>query len=312
MPEPSHGTAEAPHAEEHHGSLWPLLLALGGAFGVAGFAVGPLGGAWANAPGLGATAIGALLFFIGRRHEGWSRLTFGGVFVAFVGLLVGFGPFAVAIAIFGTGFARWLADDLHERFHGPAVEVGAEPFPHVENRKLGMWLLIASEILLFSGLIGTYIMYRVRHPELPNAFEQKMLDPLIGGLETYVLLTSSLALVLALHYAHESRRRATAAWLGVTLALGLSFLVIKSFDWNHIIHEGFAPGKGLIPTLFFTITGTHGAHVIGGCVGLSYLLFKVLKGGLMGAKAATIEYFGIYWHFVDIVWVFLFPLFYLL
>lgn len=311
MSEPSHGASPAAPAEEHHGSLWPLLLAVGGAFGVAGFAVGPLGGAWANAPGVGAAALGAALFLIGRRYEGWSRLTLAGAFVALAGLLAGFGPFAVAIAVFGTGLAKWLRDDFRGLSHGPEV-AGAEPFTRVENRKIGMWLLIASEILLFSGLIGTYVMYRLRNPELPNAFERKMLNPVIGGLETYVLLTSSLALVLALHYARESRKRATAAWLGVTLALGLSFLTIKAFDWSEIIREGFAPGRGLIPTLFFTITGTHGAHVIGGCVTLSYLLFKVLKGGLMGAKAATIEYFGIYWHFVDIVWVFLFPLFYLL
>ena len=318
MSEPSHGSGphgEAPEssAEEHHGSLWPLLLALGGMFGILGFAVGPLLGPFGNAAGLGVAAVGAVLFFVGRGYEGWSRLTFGGVLVAFAGLLGAFGPFAVALTIFGTGLVKWLRDDLHDRFHGPRVEEGSAPFTRIENRKLGMWIFLASEVLLFSGLIGTYIMYRTRNPGLPSQHDREALNPLIGGLETYILLTSSLALVLALDYAARERRRAAAACLLATLALGLSFLCIKAYDWNHVINtEGFKPGSSIVASLFFTTTGTHGVHVIGGAVGLLYLLIKVLKGGFMGEKSKTIEYFGIYWHFVDIVWVFLFPLYYLL
>lgn len=241
----------------------------------------------------------------------WPILLGIGSAVGLAGLVFGWPVLLAGVVVFGYGMARWLRDDLWDRFHGPRVEVGAEPFPHVEARKLGMWIFIASEVLLFAALIGTYLMFRVGHPEIPTAADRKALDAWVGASETYVLLTSSLSLVLALHLARENRRRAALAALAATLALGLAFLTIKGFDWSHIIPGGFAPWSGLMATMFFTTTGVHGAHVLGGCLGISYLIYKVHRGGLLGEKSKTIEHFGIYWHFVDIVWVFLFPLFYL-
>jgi heme/copper-type cytochrome/quinol oxidase subunit 3 len=173
------------------------------------------------------------------------------------------------------------------------------------NGRLGMWWFLASEIAVFGGLIAVYVLNRMRHAEWAHEAEHTWF--VIGAVNTIILLTSSLTVVLA-HSAAERRDRGlTMRYLGVTLLLGLAFLVFKAIEYTKEIGEGIVPGTNLFWSFYFLMTGLHALHVIAGLVAFTTVLYVVSKGTCW----SRVEAVGIYWHFVDIVWIFLFPLLYI-
>lgn len=192
-----------------------------------------------------------------------------------------------------------------------------------ESSKLGMWIFLLTEILFFGGLFCAYAVYNAWYPEtFVNAHKQ--LDWVLGGINTLVLITSSVTMALAIRSMQLGRKGATLANLWATLSFAGIFLVIKYFEYAHKFHEGQLPGKyytfegieGSNPHIFFSIyfmmTGVHGIHVIAGMAVISWLIYRTTKNHFSPDYYSPIEMTGLYWHLVDLVWIFLFPLLYLI
>lgn len=176
--------------------------------------------------------------------------------------------------------------------------------PVVPTGRLAMWWLIASEVVIFGGLIACYILYRIRFPEWAD-YAKHTSTPL-GALNTVVLLTSSLTVVLA-HAASEKKDLARVSrYLGITILGGLTFLVVKAIEYTTEIHHGFTFTANLFWSFYYSMTGLHALHVILGMAAMAF----VWVGARKGQNLHRVEMAGLYWHFVDVVWVFLFPLLY--
>ncbi len=186
------------------------------------------------------------------------------------------------------------------------------PFASVSKDKLGMWIFILSEIIIFGSLIIVYLYVRVTSASWPN--DTQLHDLSIGTTNTIVLLTSSLAIILALQAARAGNFRATKIGLAATFILGFVFLELKlGFEWPNLFEQGFFPISGGLPaSTYYILTGAHAVHVGVGMVAVAYLLVKAQKNRFTAENHSAIENVGLYWHFVDIVWMFLFPLFYLI
>jgi cytochrome c oxidase subunit 3 len=192
-----------------------------------------------------------------------------------------------------------------------------------ESAKLGMWIFLITEVLLFSGLFTAYAVYRAWFPDMfMNA--HKFLNLTLGTLNTLVLITSSVTVALAIRSMQLNNRRQTIIFLVVTLFLAATFLVIKYFEYSHKFHLGQLPGKyytftgveGTNPHVFFSVyfllTGLHGIHVIAGMIAIGWVLRRTIKNHFSAEYYTPIENAGLYWHLVDLVWIYLFPLLYLI
>jgi len=175
----------------------------------------------------------------------------------------------------------------------------------VPTGRLGIWWFIASEVVIFGGLIATYVLQRWHHPEWSAEAGHTL--SLAGALNTLVLLTSSLTMVQAHAAVVENKLKLAARNLSFTLLGGAIFMCVKVYEYSHEIAEGFVPAKSLFWSFYYTMTGLHALHVLGGMVAIAIVRSAALKG----RAPQRVEYVGIYWHFVDIVWIFLFPLLYL-
>jgi heme/copper-type cytochrome/quinol oxidase subunit 3 len=180
----------------------------------------------------------------------------------------------------------------------------------IPSGKLGMWVFLCSEVMLFGAFLSAYVVLRMGSPNFLVPPEEVMGRPL-ATLNTFVLITSSVTMVLALAAIQRDDRRAFARHMITTLALGFAFLGIKAFEYHHKIAEGLTISSGLFGSFYFTLTGLHGLHVIGGMVFNGYILARGLQGRYDSRHHERVEYAGLYWHFVDLVWVILFPMFYL-
>lgn len=194
---------------------------------------------------------------------------------------------------------------------------------HVDytGAKIGMWLFLFTEVLLFGGMFLLYAVYRSKHPqEFHHAAAE--LDTLIGTLNTIVLLTSSLSMALSISALQKGNKKLSSYLLGATIFLGFVFLVNKYFEWSAKFSHGIYPnspqlldhssGEVLFYSLYYIMTGLHGLHVLGGIVLLSVMLYYVAKELVDRTDFVKLENSGLYWHLVDIIWIFLFPLFYLI
>jgi cytochrome c oxidase subunit 3 len=191
-----------------------------------------------------------------------------------------------------------------------------------EASLLGMWTFLATEVIFFGGLFVAYLVYRAAYPQ---AFAEGShhLDVVLGTINTTVLLTSSLTAALAVHYAQQGRHREPARLLLITLGLGAIFLGIKGLEYYHKFEEHLVPGAHfqwggtdagpvqIFFMLYFVMTGLHALHMIIG-IGVAAVMAWLTWRGHYLADYMPIELFGLYWHFVDIVWIFLFPLLYLI
>lgn len=250
----------------------------------------------------------------------------------------------------------------------------AHHFPDVkaqfEAGKLGMWLFLATEILLFGGLFCAYAVYRANHPEI-FIYAHQFLDKVLGGVNTAVLIFSSFTMALAVRSAQLSQQKALQYWLALTIVCGFLFLGIKFVEYEHKWKEGLLWGKRFRPvhqkatkpqdvpppkplqwvnpeeqstlpppseaplgiiskppggarqevvpenvqlffSVYFVMTGLHGLHVIAGMAVLSWILLRARRGEFSSEYSTPVDLAGLYWHLVDLIWIFLFPLLYLI
>ncbi len=178
----------------------------------------------------------------------------------------------------------------------------------LDSRKLGMWIFLATEVMIFSALIGALLSAKQRSPADAN----DMLNIPITGINTFVLIISSFMVAMALQSALNNNQKRVRLFLLATLGLGATFLGIQMFEYRTLLHEGFTPTTTPFSGAFFTVTGLHGFHVFIGLILILWLLPQVFKGKFGPHNYMRIEVFGLYWHFVDIVWIMLFTLVYLL
>jgi len=270
-------------AEEHHGSPWPVIIAIGMGVGYVGI-----------------------------------------VSVSIPMLLVG-------LAIFGSGLGGWIHQDLQRpssAFYG-AISAIESKFPRVSARKLGMWLFLATEIMLFSAVIGTSWTLRLRTtvlgtPEYGGEWvipgvTPPILNVPLTGLNTFILICSSLTMVEALGAIERGNQKRLRLFLAATLLLGITFLSIQAFEYQHLYfgeHLTFKSAPFNVNPLygptFYAQTGVHGSHVTAGVIGMAYVTRKAFKGGFTKENHEAVELVGLYWHFVDVVWIFLFTIVYLI
>lgn len=187
---------------------------------------------------------------------------------------------------------------------------------------LGMWIFLATEIMFFGGLFAGYTVYRIMYPEAWAAASLHSSFAL-GTINTFVLLASSFTVVMALHSARAANRRMLITCLLLTILLGLSFLGFKGIEYYHHYVENLIPGRGfvfdpkhahaaeLFMCFYFVMTGMHALHMIVGVGLIGYLLWRAWRNLIRPEFPAHVDVIGLYWHFVDIVWIFLYPLLYL-
>jgi cytochrome c oxidase subunit 3 len=196
----------------------------------------------------------------------------------------------------------------------------AAPHHDYPGAKLGMWIFIFTELILFGGLFVAYGMYRSMHAhEFHKAAGE--LNVTLGVINTIVLLTSSLTMVLSIVAIRLKRKTQSVLFLASTIVLGCTFLVNKFFEWSAKIHHGLYPGSDHLMTrppgerlffgLYYGMTGLHGLHVTVGVVVMSVMLALLLRDRIRHDDFIKLENTGLYWHLVDIIWIFLLPLFYL-
>jgi len=175
----------------------------------------------------------------------------------------------------------------------------------MSTAKLGVWWLIVSEIVIFGGVLGSYIMHRLGHPEW--AYDSVHTNPWLGGLNTMVLLTSSYFAVRAHYEAEHGNAVKASNFLWLCFSGGAVFLMVKAFEWSTEIAHGYTITASTFWSFYYTAAGIHAVHVIVGMIIMAFIAAAARKG----ENLHRVEVVGIYWHFVDLVWIFLFPLLYI-
>jgi cytochrome c oxidase subunit 3 len=216
-------------------------------------------------------------------------------------------------------------DDEHAAHH-PALQHHFEDLGQQHEASiLGMWVFLATEILFFGGILCAYWIYRALYPEA-WALGAAQQNTLAGGINTLVLIVSSLTMALAVRNAQLANRRATVAMLVATLIFGCVFLAIKTYEYNAHWHEGLFPGAHftwhenpelapkveLFMVFYWGMTGLHALHMVIGVGLLLWFIWRAWRGDFGPEYYSPVEVMGLYWHFVDIVWIFLFPFLYLI
>lgn len=191
-----------------------------------------------------------------------------------------------------------------------AVETGhLETSTGLDNRKLLMWLFLGSECLFFGSFIAAYLLYRGR--SVVGPYPEDMVDIPFTSVSTFVLLMSSVSMVLALASIQRGNVRNMRIWLATTATLGLLFIAGQAYEFTDFYHQGLSIHTNLYGTTFFVLTGFHGAHVTVGVLVLLSILGWSFRGRVQQKDSLNIELAGLYWHFVDIVWIVIFTLVYL-
>ena len=176
--------------------------------------------------------------------------------------------------------------------------------------KVGFWTFIGSECLFFASLISTYMVYKGR--SVVGPYPHEILDIPLTSISTFILLMSSLSMVLALDAVQRGNKKLSLIWLGGVIVLGAGFLGFQVYEFNHFVHEGLTIGTNVFGSSFFVLTGFHGAHVTGGVIWMITLWIMAARNKLPPSGALKVEIAGLYWHFVDIVWIVIFTLVYLI
>jgi cytochrome c oxidase subunit 3 len=216
----------------------------------------------------------------------------------------------------------------HQTGHGTEYH-----FPHhfesadheFETSKFGMWLFLVTEIMLFGGLFVAYIIFRNLYPEMYHEAAHH-LDKVMGAINTVVLLTSSLTMALAIGWVQRNDAKKATRYLVITLLCAATFLVVKYFEYKHKFHDGLLPGAhfdaaksgiqhpkaDLFFSLYFMMTGLHGFHVLVGMILIAWMIVRVRRNEFSDKFYFPVECTGLYWHLVDLIWIYLFPLLYLI
>lgn len=210
--------------------------------------------------------------------------------------------------------------------HAHALSAHAADPAHIDtstgldSRKMAFWTFIGSECLLFGSLIATYMAYKGKSLTGPFPHDTVVNGQVVKGIlaiplttfSTFILLMSSVAMVLALNYTQRGDRKNQVLWLGLTALGGSIFLGCQVYEFTHFYHEGLTLGTNLFSSTFYLLTGFHGAHVTVGIIYLITLMFLAMRGKLGPEKTLNVEIAGLYWHFVDVIWIVIFPLVYLI
>lgn len=205
----------------------------------------------------------------------------------------------------------------------------AHHFESVEHEfeagKLGMWLFLVTEVMLFGVLFAGYGLFNYLYPEMYKEAHHH-LNKVMGGVNTVVLLISSLTMALAIAYIQRNDTKKSKLMLIITFLCACIFLVIKYFEYSEKIHHGLLPGHFFAPaqgyeskfsnaalffSFYFVMTGIHGLHVLIGMGAIAWIYWRMNRGDFNARKFAAVEFVGLYWHIVDLIWIFLFPLLYL-
>jgi heme/copper-type cytochrome/quinol oxidase subunit 3 len=187
--------------------------------------------------------------------------------------------------------------------------------------KFAMWLFLASDAMGFVGLIGAYIVLRFSYPDAgwrPTTGEWggeaaglPPLDPIITGVNTFILIVSSFTMVLALDAIQKGNQRGLLKWLGATILAGATFLGVQVYEYAHLLHVGLKMYSHPYGATFYMCTGFHGAHVLSGVIYLTCIWIRAARGAYTAANHSPVELVGLFWHFVDLVWIILFTIVYL-
>lgn len=190
-----------------------------------------------------------------------------------------------------------------------------------EGKKLGMWLFLFTEVLLFGGLFLVYAIYRYQYFDAFKIIAEHM-DITLGAINTVVLIGSSLTVAMSITAIKKGQDNVAVFLIIITILLALTFMVNKFFEWSDHIHHGFimgediynnlAQGEGMFLFLYYFMTGLHGVHVVVGAILLGMVAYKIMIGKVNNTNYVFHENAGLYWHLVDLIWIYLFPLFYLL
>lgn len=192
-----------------------------------------------------------------------------------------------------------------------------------EASKLGMWLFLVTEVLLFGGLFVGYGIMHAKHPEAFVAAHHH-LDWRLGAVNTIVLLLSSFTMVMGVWAAQTGQKKKLIAFLLLTVILAMAFMGIKYVEYSHKFHEGLLPGKyyshqgDTVPgqfmffSFYFMMTGLHGIHVLLGVVAILWVMFRAMRNEFSAHYYGPVDIVGLYWHLVDLIWIYLFPLMYLI
>jgi cytochrome c oxidase subunit 3/cytochrome o ubiquinol oxidase subunit 3 len=192
--------------------------------------------------------------------------------------------------------------------HAPGAHIEHDTNTGISNTKLAMWLFLASECLLFGGLITTYILYR---QPLEGPTPHEIFDIPFTSTSSFVLLMSSLTMVLAVSAIERGDHQRLRVWIGATAALGATFIAGQVYEFTVFYREGLGFTTSRFSSAFYTLTGFHGVHVTIGIIMLMSMLLLSLRGKLPEHRSETVEVVGLYWHFVDVVWIVIFAVVYL-
>jgi cytochrome c oxidase subunit 3/cytochrome o ubiquinol oxidase subunit 3 len=261
---------------------------------------------WPLVLGLGLAILAAGLVLVGGRIAALTQVTslvlttlsfpFGEVELKVWHLIAGAGLIVLGIAIGG-----WVSSNVRERMAGPT---------YAGDAKMAIWVFLGNEVLFFTGLIAMFLLLRA---EATPGVDHALVDsiPLVG-LNTFILLTSSLTVVLAHDAAVKGKQLPLRLFLFLTIILGSTFVSLQGVEYRALYAEDLKWTTSGYGTAFFTLTGTHGLHVIIGIIWCIVVFIRALQGGFNEKHYGGVEIFGLYWHFVDIVWILLFTLVYLM
>ena len=203
-----------------------------------------------------------------------------------------------------------MANGAHEVMRPP---VDREAGAGVYNEKLGMWVFLGSEVMFFTALIGSYIILRVAHPEQWAGHPRHTpLNIPVTAVNTFLLICSSVTMVKAFAAAQDGLQRQLRQWLVATCLIGATFVGVQAFEYRKLIGEGFVPSASVFGSTFYTMTGFHGFHVTMGVICMTFVTIKAFLGRYTPDDHRGVEVIGLYWHFVDLVWIILFTIVYLI
>lgn len=180
----------------------------------------------------------------------------------------------------------------------------------IPSAKLGMWLFLASEVMFFTGLLGATIVLRAGMAHWPRPGEDLSIP--LAAMNTFILLSSSMTMAMSVAAVHQADSKKIRLFLLLTILLGTAFLGVKGYEYSIKFAHGHFPGTALFWDCYFTLTGLHGLHVLAGIIANLWILWLTFRPNFLRSDGHRVELSGLYWHFVDLVWIFLFPLLYLI
>jgi heme/copper-type cytochrome/quinol oxidase subunit 3 len=213
--------------------------------------------------------------------------------------LSGIGLLLILVATGG-----WLWGNIRERSHGSETPVVAAKF--------AMWCFLGTEVVIFGALIARVLGVWVQNHEAHRLLTEPLSSLLLVSLNTFLLLVSSLCVVLGLSSIQRGNRSGLALWMAATAVLGAAFVGIQAYEFNKLVSEGLVFGTSQFASAFYLLTGNHGLHVIIGVIWCALILVRAVRGGYTENEHLGVEIFGLYWHFVDVVWILIFTLVYLI